>query len=79
MLKKLWATAHDVFDGKRDLADALIHSFALFQFGEESVSDLTIVEYNELMSWLKWAQARIDILNEVHFACWEGEEDADDT
>jgi hypothetical protein len=71
-LKRLWAKAHDVFDN-RDLAQALVHSFALFEFGEESVSDLTIVEYEGLFSWLKWCQTRIDLLGEIEFACWSEE------
>ena len=73
MLKKVWATARDVFNGKRELADAMVHTFAWYEFGEESVSDLALVEYEELLSWLRWAQSRIDILGEVSFACWEDE------
>lgn len=75
-MKQVWAKAHDVF-GDRDLSDALVHSFALFEFGEESISHLTIVEYESLLSWLRQSQAKIDLLGEIEFACWTKEEEED--
>lgn len=66
-LRRLWAQANEVF-GDRNVADWMVHAFVLFEFGEESTKDLSVVEYEELLSWLRWVQARMDMLPEVDFS-----------
>lgn len=49
----------------------MVHAFAWFEMGEESVSDLTIIEYESLLSWLRWCQMRIDMIGDIHIKCFE--------
>ena len=68
-LKKLWAQAIELFKD-RDVADAMVHAFAWFEMGEESVSDLTIIEYESIISWLRWCQMRIDMIGTFDIKCF---------
>jgi hypothetical protein len=72
-LKKVWARANEVFRDRK-IAEAMVHAFAWFEMGEESVADLTIIEYESLLSWLRWCQARIDMIGEIHFKCFDSAE-----
>jgi len=71
-LSRLWARARDVF-GDRRIAEEMVHAFSWFEFGEESVKDLSIIEYESILSWLRWCQARIDMLGDVDLSCFEEE------
>lgn len=68
-LKKLWAQANELFSD-RNLAEAMVHSFAWFEMGEESISDLTIIEYESILSWLQWCQMRIDMIGDLSIKCF---------
>jgi len=60
-LRHIWARANEVF-ADRELADVMLHNFIYLMWLEESLKHLSVGQYEDVLSWLQFARARLDIL-----------------
>ena len=60
-LRQIWAQGTDVFN-YQDIANSMIHDFIGFAYDETSLKALDVGQYEGVISWLKWCDARMDVL-----------------